>query len=227
MNDEGRIRRRPKKVLVIDVGGTHVKILMTGKRVMRKVNSGPTMTARKMVDAVKRLTIDWSYEAVSIGYPGPVLHGRPGAEPKHLGGGWVGFDFERAFGRPVRVINDAAMQALGSYREGRMLFLGLGTGLGSALIIDGVLEPMELAHLPYKNGRSYEEYVGVRGLKRFGKKKWRRHVAKAAETLRHALQVDSVVLGGGNVKKLKKVPAGIRLGSNAHAFLGGYRLWKN
>ena len=227
MNDEGRILRRPKKVLVIDVGGTHVKILMTGKRVLRKVNSGPTMTARKMVDAVKRLTIDWSYEAVSIGYPGPVLHGRPGAEPKHLGGGWVGFDFERAFGRPVRVINDAAMQALGSYREGRMLFLGLGTGLGSALIIDGVLEPMELAHLPYKNGRSYEEYVGVRGLKRFGKKKWRRHVAKAAETLRHALQVDSVVLGGGNVKQLKKVPAGIRLGSNAHAFLGGYRLWKN
>jgi predicted NBD/HSP70 family sugar kinase len=227
MNDERRIRRRPKKVLVIDVGGTHVKILVTGKRVPRKVNSGPTMTARKMVDAVKRLTIDWSYEAVSIGYPGPVFHGRPGAEPKNLGGGWVGFDFERAFGRPVRVINDAAMQALGSYREGRMLFLGLGTGLGSALIIDGVLEPMELAHLPYKNGRSYEEYVGVRGLKRFGKKKWRRHVAKAAETLRHALQVDSVVLGGGNVKKLKKVPAGIRLGSNAHAFLGGYRLWKN
>jgi len=227
MNDERGIRRRPKKVLVIDVGGTHVKILVTGKRVPRKVNSGPTMTARKMVDAVKRLTIDWSYEAVSIGYPGPVFHGRPGAEPKNLGGGWVGFDFERAFGRPVRVINDAAMQALGSYREGRMLFLGLGTGLGSALIIDGVLEPMELAHLPYKNGRSYEEYVGARGLKRFGKKKWRRHVAKAAETLRHALQVDSVVLGGGNVKKLKKVPAGIRLGSNAQAFLGGYRLWKN
>ena len=227
MNDERSIRRRPKKVLVIDVGGTHVKILVTGKRVPRKVNSGPTMTARKMVDAVKRLTMDWSYEAVSIGYPGPVFHGRPGAEPKNLGRGWVGFDFERAFGRPVRVINDAAMQALGSYREGRMLFLGLGTGLGSALIIDGVLEPMELAHLPYKNGRSYEEYVGVRGLKRFGKKKWRRHVAKAAETLRHALQVDSVVLGGGNVKKLKKVPAGIRLGSNAHAFIGGYRLWKN
>ena len=227
MNDEGRILRRPKKVLVIDVGGTHVKILMTGKRVPRTVNSGPTMTARKMVDAVKCLTIDWAYEAVSIGYPGPVLHGRPVAEPKHLGEGWIGFDFERAFGRPVRVINDAAMQALGSYREGRMLFLGLGTGLGSALIIDGVLEPMELAHLPYKNGRSYEEYVGVRGLKRFGKKKWRRHVAKAAETLRHALQVDSVVLGGGNVKQLKKVPAGIRLGSNAHAFLGGYRLWKN
>jgi predicted NBD/HSP70 family sugar kinase len=227
MNDEGRVLHRPKKVLVIDVGGTHVKILMTGKRVMRKVNSGPTMTARKMVDAVKRLTIDWSYEAVSIGYPGPVLHGRPVAEPKNLGRGWVGFDFERAFGCPVRVINDAAMQALGSYREGRMLFLGLGTGLGSALIIDGVLEPMELAHLPYKNGQSYEEYVGVRGLKRFGKKKWRRHVVKAAETLRHALQVDSVVLGGGNVKQLKKVPAGIQLGNNAHAFIGGYRLWKN
>jgi len=227
MKDEGRILRRPKKVLVIDVGGTHVKILMTGKRVPRTVNSGPTMTARKMVDAVKRLTIDWSYEAVSIGYPGPVLHGRPGAEPKNLGRGWVGFDFERAFGRPVRMINDAAMQALGSYREGRMLFLGLGTGLGSALIIDGVLEPTELAHLPYKNGRSYEEYVGVRGLKRLGKKKWRRHVAKAAETLRHALQVDSVVLGGGNVKKLKKIPANIQLGNNAHAFIGGYRLWKN
>ena len=227
MNDEGKILLRPKKVLVIDVGGTHVKILMTGKRVPHKVNSGPTMSARKMVDAVKRLTNDWSYEAVSIGYPGPVLHGRPVAEPKNLGGGWVGFDFEKAFGRPVRVINDAAMQALGSYRKGRMLFLGLGTGLGSALIINGVLEPMELAHLLYKNGRTYEEYVGVGGLKRFGKKKWRRHVAKAAETLRHALQVDSVVLGGGNVKKLKNVPAGIQLGNNAHAFIGGYRLWKN
>jgi polyphosphate glucokinase len=167
MNDEGRVLRRPKKVLVIDVGGTHVKILMTGKRVPRTVNSGPTMTARKMVEAVKLLTIDWSYEAVSIGYPGPVLHGRPGAEPNHLGGGWVGFDFERAFGRPVRVINDAAIQALGSYREGRMLFLGLGTGLGSALIIDGVLEPMELAHLPYKKA-TFEDYVGERALERKG-----------------------------------------------------------
>jgi len=178
-----------------------------------------------MVAAVKRLTADWRYDVVSIGYPGVVVHGRPVAEPHNLGRGWVGFDFQRAFGRPVRVTNDAAMQALGSYRHGRMLFLGFGTGLGSAMIIDGVLEPMELAHLPYKNGRTYEDYVGVRGLERFGKKRWRRHVAEVTELLKRALEADDVVLGGGNAKRLKHLPDGARAGDNRNAFVGGFRLW--
>lgn len=213
------------RILVIDVGGSNVKVLVSGQRTPRKVPSGPAMTAPRMVQAVKQLTKDWEYEAVSIGYPGPVLHGRPVAEPKNLGGGWMGFDFRKTFGCPVRVINDAAMQALGSYEGGRMLFLGLGTGLGSALVIDGRLEPMELAHLPYKKGRTYEDYVGLRGLKRFGKKKWRRHVAKVIKSLSKALQADYVVLGGGNAKKLKKLPKGAQLGNNSHAFIGGFRLW--
>jgi polyphosphate glucokinase len=169
------------KILIVDAGGTHIKVLATGQKEHREVGSGPTMTVRDMVRAVKRLTADWQYAAVSIGYPGPVLHGRPVCEPRHLGGGWVGFDFPRAFGCPVKIVNDAAMQALGSYRGGRMLFLGLGTGLGSAFIVEGILEPMELAHLPYKKGRTYEDYVGLRGLKRLGKKKWRRHVADVAD----------------------------------------------
>ncbi len=213
------------KVLVIDVGGTHVKVLATGQRTAREVDSGPEMTARRMVTAVKRLVADWKYDVVSIGYPGPVLHGRPVAEPANLGEGWVGFDFRHAFGRPVKIINDAAMQALGSYRGGRMLFLGLGTGLGSALIIDGVLEPMELAHLPYKNGSTFEDYVGARALKRLGKKKWRRYVADVAQCLKTALQAEDLVLGGGNAKRLKTLPVGARLGDNANAFVGGFRLW--
>ena len=213
-------------VLVVDVGGTHVKLLATGRRKPREFPSGPTLTARKMVAGVKQLTADWQYDAVSIGYPGPVLHGRPLAEPPNLGGGWVGFDFRSAFGCPVKILNDAAMQALGSYCGGRMLFLGLGTGLGSAMIIDGVLEPMELAHLPYKNGRTYEDYIGLRGLERLGKKKWRRHVADVALQLKAALQAEDLVLGGGNAKKLKALPAGARLGDNRNAFLGGFRLWE-
>jgi len=213
------------RILVIDVGGSNVKVLVSGQRTPRKVPSGPAMTASSMVQGVKRLTKDWEYEAVSIGYPGPVLHGRPVAEPKNLGGGWVGVNFRKTFGCPVRVVNDAAMQALGSYEGGRMLFLGLGTGLGSALVIDGRLEPMELAHLPYKKGQTYEDYVGLRGLKRFGKKKWRRHVAKVVESLSKALQADYVVLGGGNANKLKKLPKGAQLGNNSHAFIGGFRLW--
>ena len=213
------------RILVIDVGGSNVKVLVSGQRTPRKVPSGPAMTASSMVQGVKRLTKDWEYEAVSIGYPGPVLHGRPVAEPKNLGGGWVGVDFRKTFGCPVRVVNDAAMQALGSYEGGRMLFLGLGTGLGSALVIDGRLEPMELAHLPYKKGQTYEDYVGLRGLKRFGKKKWRRHVAKVVESLSKALQADYVVLGGGNANKLKKLPKGAQLGNNSHPFIGGFRLW--
>ena len=186
-----------------------------------------TMTAKEMVRVVRQATKGWRYSVVSIGYPGPVLHGKPVSEPMNLGGGWVGFDFKKAFGCPVRVINDAAMQAVGSYRRGRMLFLGLGRGLGSALIIDGVLEPMELAHLPYKKGRTFEDYVGLAALKRSGKKKWRRHVADVVAQLKAALEADDVVGGGGNAKLLSKLPKGVRLGSNANAFVGGYRLWKD
>ena len=214
------------KTLVIDVGGTHLKLLATGKKQRIELPSGPTLTAAKMVKDVKKAAAGWDYSAVSIGYPGAVIHNRPVAEPHNLARGWVGFDFRKAFGHPVKVINDAAMQALGSYEGGRMLFLGLGTGLGSAMIVDGILEPMELAHLPYKNGRTYEDYVGIRGLKRLGKKKWRRHVADVVERLRAALEADYVVLGGGNAKLLKKLPPGTRLGDNNNAFRGGFRMWQ-
>lgn len=213
------------KILVVDIGGTHVKVLATGQREHRQADSGPTMTARRMVFVVKRLSAGWSYDHVAIGYPGPVVHGHPVAEPHNLGGGWVGFDFRRAFGRPVKVINDAAMQALGTYRGGRMLFLGLGTGLGSALIVDGVVEPMELGHLPYRNGHSFEHYVGIRGLERRGKARWRKSVLDVVERLRAALNADDVVIGGGNAAKLRTLPPGSRLGDNANAFLGGFRLW--
>jgi polyphosphate glucokinase len=213
------------KILVIDVGGTHVKLLASGRRAPLKIPSGPTLTPRRMVSAVKRLTDGWKYDAVSIGYPGAVIHGRPVHEPHNLGPGWVGFDFRRALGKPVKVVNDAAMQALGSYRGGRMLFLGLGTGLGSALVVDGVVEPMELAHLPYKKGRTYEDYVGLHGLERLGKKKWRRAVEDVAVRLKYALQAEDLVLGGGNAKLLKTLPPDTRLVSNANAFVGGFRLW--
>src|SRR5256886_601400 len=214
------------KILAIDIGGTHVKVLATGRRKHLQIDSGPTLTPKKMVAAVRAATGGWKFDGVSIGYPGPVVHGHPVAEPHNLGRGWVGFNFGKAFGLPVKIINDAAMQALGSYRGGRMLFLGLGTGLGSALIVDGVLEPMELAHLPYKNGRTYEDYVGLAGLKRLGKKKWRRHVTDVVEQLENALQADYVVLGGGNTKLLNPLPPGTRLGANANAFIGGFRLWQ-
>jgi polyphosphate glucokinase len=214
------------KVLVIDVGGTHVKLLASGRRSRIEIPSGPAMTAAKMVRDVHMVTKGWDYTAVSIGYPGPVVHNHPISEPHNLGRGWVGFDFEKAFGHPVRLINDAAMQALGSYEGGRMLFLGLGTGLGSAMIVDGTLEPMELAHLPYKNRRTYEDYAGIRGVRRMGKKKWRRRVADIVERLKAALEVDYVVLGGGNAKLLKKLPPGARLGDNNNAFRGGFRLWR-
>ena len=215
------------KTLVVDVGGTHVKALASGYRKHIEIPSGPGLTARKMVESVKKAVSGWKYDTVSIGYPGPVIHDRPVAEPHNLGGGWVGFDFKKSFGRPVRIINDAAMQALGSYRGGRMLFLGLGTGLGSALIVDGALEPMELAHLPYRKGRTYEDFVGLAGLKRLGKKKWRRHVTDVVRQLKTALQADYVVLGGGNAKLLKTLPAGVRLGDNSKAFIGGFRLWQS
>ena len=211
-------------VLVIDVGGTHVKILATGQSEPRKFDSGPTLTARKMVVGVKKLAGDWKYEAVSIGYPGPVLHGRPLAEPHNLASGWVGINYRAAFGHPVKVVNDAAMQALGGYRGGKMLFLGLGTGLGSTLIVDGIVEPMELGHLPYKKA-TYEDYVGLRGLEKHGLHKWRRHVADVVKLLVAALEPDDIVLGGGNVKQLKDLPSGCRAGDNANAFAGGFRLW--
>ncbi len=214
------------RVLVIDIGGTHVKVLATGRRQRVEFSSGPKMTPTKMVAAVRAATNGWKYEAVSIGYPGPVVHGRLLVEPHNLAHGWVGFDFKKAFGqRPIKIVNDAAMQALASYQGKRMLFLGLGTGLGSALIVDGILEPMELAHLPYKKGRTYEDYLGLAGLKRLGKKKWRHHVGQVVMQLKNALQVDYVVLGGGNARLLKQLPPGSRLGNNTNAFLGGYRLW--
>ena len=212
-------------VLVVDVGGTHVKVLATGQRDERKFVSGSAMTANLMVSGVRKIIRDWSYDVVSIGYPGPVLHGRPIAEPHNLGGGWVGFDFKKAFRRPVKVINDAAMQALGSYKAGKMLFLGLGTGLGSALIVDGIVEPMELSHLPYKKG-VFEDYVGERSLEKHGKRKWRRYVADVVARLIAAVEPDDVVLGGGNVKQLKEMPPRCRPGDNANAFLGGFRLWE-
>ncbi len=213
------------KILVIDIGGTHLKFLASGRRTPGKVVSGSTMTPRRMVAVVRRETQGWKYDAVSIGYPGAVVQGRPVHEPHNLGPGWVGFDFRRAFGKPVKVVNDAAMQALGSYRGGRMLFLGLGTGLGSALVVDGTVEPLELAHLPYKKGRTYEDYVGVRGLERLGKKKWRKAVEDVSVRLKYALQADDLVLGGGNAKFLKSLPPDSRRVTNANAFVGGFRLW--
>jgi len=212
-------------VLVVDVGGTSVKILATGQDEHRSFASGPTLTPGQMVFGVKKLARDWDYDAVSIGYPGPVLHGRPIAEPYNLGRGWVGFNFAAAFGHPVKVINDAAMQALGSYTRGKMLFLGLGTGLGSTMVVDGIVEPMELGHLPYKKG-TYEDYVGEAGLKRHGKKKWRRHVADVVARFFAALEPDDIVIGGGNVKKLDALPPHSRAGDNANAFRGGFRLWR-
>jgi polyphosphate glucokinase len=215
----------PKKVLVIDVGGTHVKILATGQDDKREFESGPSLTPRRMVSKVLKLAADWKYDVVSIGYPGPVMQGRPLADPWNLGKGWAGFRFDKAFKRPVKMLNDAAMQALGSYRRGKMLFLGLGTGLGSAFIVDGIIEPMELAHLPYKKG-TFEDYVGIRGLEKYGKRKWRRFVEDVVGRLIAALEPDEVVIGGGNVNRLKELPPRCRAGDNANAFRGGFRLWE-
>jgi polyphosphate glucokinase len=213
-------------VLVVDIGGTHVKVLASGQTESRQFDSGPALLPRPMALGTQKIAEGWSYDVVSIGYPGPVLRNRPLAEPHNLGRGWVGFDFEAAFGYPVKLINDAAMQALGSYRGGKMLFLGFGTGLGSTMIVDGIIEPMELGHLPYKR-HTYEDYVGQRGLERVGKHKWRRHVTDVVARLVEALEPDDVVLGGGNVRHLEKLPAGCRAGDNANAFLGGIRLWEN
>jgi polyphosphate glucokinase len=213
-------------VLVVDVGGTSIKLLATGQTERRSFPSGPTLTPGPMVARIKTLVSDWRYDAVSIGYPGPVALGRPIAEPHNLGSGWVGFDFAKTFHHPVKIVNDAAMQALGSYQGGKMLFLGLGTGLGSAMIVDGIIEPMELAHLPYKKG-TYEDYVGRAELEKRGRKRWQKHVEDVVARLIAALEPDDTVLGGGNVKKLHKIPPGCRVGSNANAFVGGFRLWEN
>jgi polyphosphate glucokinase len=221
------VNKRTMKILVIDVGGMHVKLLATEQEEARAFESGPKMTPAEMVDKVLDLTRDWEYDVISMGYPGPVVNGRPLLEPWHLGRGWVGFDFAGRFGKPTKIVNDAAMQALGSYDGGRMLFLGLGTGLGSTLIIDKVLVPLEIAHLPYRKGKTMEDYVGVEGLRKRGRKKWQRVVEDVTARLKAALVADYVVLGGGNAKKLRGLPAGCRLGDNRNAFLGGFRLWQD
>jgi polyphosphate glucokinase len=213
------------RILVIDVGGSNIKVTATGWKEIHKLPSGKDLSAQGMTDAVRKQTRTAVFDAVSIGFPGPVRHGHPLAEPKNLGPGWVGFDFKAAFGRPVKVVNDAAMQALGSYEGGHMLFLGLGTGLGSAMIVDGVVNAMELAHLPYKGGKTFEDFLGKRGLKRLGRKRWEKHVHAVVEMLADALTADYVVLGGGESKKLDSLPARARLGANSNAILGGYRLW--
>lgn len=209
---------------MIDIGGSHVKILATGRRTSRRFPSGSGLTPARMVTGVKALARGWAYDAVAMGYPGVVRNGRPAADPNNLGGGWTRFDYRAAFGKPVRIVNDAAMQAMGSYRTGTMLFLGLGTGLGSAMVVDGRVLPMELGQLPYRKG-TFEDYVGQRGLDRRGKKRWRHHVDVTVAHLIAATGPDDVVLGGGNVKKLKRLPPGCRRGDNANAFAGGFRLW--
>jgi polyphosphate glucokinase len=213
------------KVLVIDIGGTNVKMLASGKDTPRKFPSGCTLTPEQMVNGVLSATKDWDYEVVALGYPGPILCGQPMTEPANLGPGWMGFDFEAAFHLPVRVINDAAMQALGSYQGGKMLFVGLGTGVGATVILDGNIEALELGRFRWKK-RTLEEYLGKRGLERLGRKKWQSHVEEVVARLIAALKPDDVVLGGGNAKKLKGLPPGTRPGANANAFLGGFRLWQ-
>jgi polyphosphate glucokinase len=215
------------RVLVIDVGGTHVKVAGSWRRTPVKIDSGMSMTAAKMVKDVLEVTKDWHYDVVSIGYPAPVRANKPTAEPVNIGGGWRRMNFQRAFGKPTRIVNDAAMQALGSYDGGRMLFLGLGTGLGSAIVDEGRLEPLELAHLPYRKGKSYEEYIGVAGMKDLGRAKWAHHVGVISSLLRNGLLCDYVVLGGGNVAKLDVLPPKCRRGSNENAIEGGVRLWSS
>src|SRR5579864_1318072 len=221
----GAGRRAPRRILVLDVGGTHVKLHVNARAPMRKFESGPHMTPRVMVQQVRALIGPDRYDAVSMGYPGLVRRGKIAAEPVNLGRGWVGFNFARALGRPVHIINDAAMQAIGSYRGGRMLFLGLGTGLGATLIIDGVVEPTEVGHMPYRHGRSFEDYVGERGRRWRGNRRWRKTVTDVIAQLMTAFEADYVVLGGGNARRLKALPPHVRLGSNRNAFIGGVRLW--
>lgn len=218
--------KQPKRILVIDVGGTNVKILATGAKKRIKIPSGPQMTAKKMVNAVKKAAADWDYDAVSIAYPGPIIDGKIFAEPHNLAKGWVGFNFTKAFNCPVILLNDAATQALGSYKGGTMLFLGVGTGLGAALVKDGAVIPLEIAHLPYQKGRSYEEYWGKAAYERLGQDKWEKHVKKIIKIFRNAFVASEVVLGGGNADLIGDLPKYVRLGSNANAFKGGFKLWE-
>jgi polyphosphate glucokinase len=217
----------PRRILVVDVGGSHVKFRIGPRGAISRFDSGPKMTAEQMAEGVTNKVSRSQYDAVSIGYPGLVFHNHITADPHNLGEGWVGFDFAERFGKPVRLINDATMQAMGSYAGGRMLFLGLGTGLGSTLIADGVIEPMELGHMPYRNGRSYEDYVGERGRLRLGTKKWRKVVRSVVDQLSKVLEVDYVIVGGGNAKRLKDLLQNERLGDNNNAFAGGLRLWES
>jgi polyphosphate glucokinase len=215
------------KILVIDIGGTNIKVASSDNRVPIKIPSGPTLTAEQMTKDVLTATKGWEYDCISIGYPGPVVHDRPLAEPHNLAPGWIDFSYQKAFGKPLRFINDAAMQALGGYKGGRMLFLGIGTGLGSAMIFDGVVIPLELAHLPYRKDRTYEDYVGLRGLERRGPERWRKSVLDVIERLRAALICDSVLLGGGNAKLMKDLPSHVVLGANSNAIDGGIKLWQD
>nr|WP_321442546.1 ROK family protein [uncultured Cohaesibacter sp.] len=216
-----------RKILAIDIGGSHVKIRSSTGGPERKAVSGKTMTAAEMVAAVKDMAEGMEYDVIAMGFPGPVIHHKPVAEPANLGEGWVGFDYQEAFGCPVRIVNDALMQALGSYDGGRMLFLGLGTGLGAAMIVENVAQPMEIAHLPFRKGKSYEHYVAEKYRKKKGNKKWRKRVHDVVETLTAALEPDYVVIGGGNVEKLDELPPKCRKGDNALAFDGGFRLWQD
>jgi polyphosphate glucokinase len=214
-------------VLAIDLGGSHVKARLSSGSERRAVVSGTAMSAQKMVEAVKKMTADWQYDVIGMGYPGPVADSKPTTEPHNLGPGWKGFDFSAAFGKPVRLVNDAVMQAIGSYNGGNMLFIGLGTGLGSAMVVNYVCLPMELAHLPYKKDATFEDFIGERGLEKYGKKKWRKSVETIIGRLQAALLPHETVIGGGNVDKLEKLPDGCRAGDNENAFLGGFRLWKD
>jgi len=218
-------KSRHLDILVIDTGGTRVKVRVNHRDEIRQAQTGPAMTPRDLVERVRALAADWPYDAVSLGYPGEVRSGRPSREPHNLGTGWTGFDFQSAFGRPVKVINDAAMQALGSYQGGRMLFLGLGTGLGSALVIDKLVQPMELSKLPYKNGETFGDSVRHSAIARLGLEVWREEVSRVIELLRNALVADYVVVGGGNARLLTALPPYARRGNNANAFEGGFRLW--
>jgi predicted NBD/HSP70 family sugar kinase len=227
MAARSKVPRAPnrKYILVVDIGGSHVKFRIGPHGAIGEFESGPSMTPGRMTRRLRKLLAQHRYDVVSMGYPGLVFHGRIAANPHNLGRGWVGYDFAAALGRPVRLINDAAMQAIGSYHGGRMLFLGLGTGLGATLIVDGVVEPTEVGHMPYKHGRTFEDYVGEKGRQRLGNRRWRKAVRKVIKDLNVAFEADYVVLGGGNARRLKKLPRGVRLGGNLHAFAGGLRLW--
>jgi polyphosphate glucokinase len=217
----------PRKILAIDIGGTHLKVRLSTGTEKRAVESGVTMTPEKMVDAVRGMASDWTYDAIAMGYPGPVTDHVPVSDPHNLAPGWKGFDFAAAFGKPVRIVNDALMQAIGGYEGGHMLFLGLGTGLGSAMIAGNVCLPLELAHLPYKKKRTFEEFVGVHALEAEGKHEWRLIVSDVVTRLQAALRPDYVVIGGGNADKLKELPPKCRVGDNENAFLGGFRIWQD